>query len=55
MKAEGELSIKYTLLVRKSNLKGLEDLNKRYGISLSKLVNIAIRNLLNSQKHLITN
>ena len=54
-KAEGELSIKYTVLVRKSNLKGLEDLNKRYGISLSKLVNIAIRNLLNSQKNLIAN
>lgn len=46
--AEGELSIKYTVLVRESNLKGLENLNKRYGISLSKLVNIAIRNVLES-------
>ena len=39
---EAELSIKYTVLMRESNLRGLEGLNKRYGISLSKLVNIAI-------------
>lgn len=39
---EGELSIKYTVLMRESNLQGLEVLNRRYGISLSKLVNIAI-------------
>ena len=46
-RAEDELAIKYTVLVRESNLNGLEILNKRYGISLSKLVNIAIYNILN--------
>ena len=45
-KDKNELSIKYTLLVRESILRGLEDLTQRYGISLSKLVNIAIRNML---------
>lgn len=44
---ESELSIKYTVLMRESNLQGLEDLNKRYGVSLSKLVNIAIRKKYN--------
>jgi hypothetical protein len=46
-KDKNELSIKYTLLVRESILQGLDDLTQRYGISLSKLVNIAIRNMLN--------
>jgi predicted DNA-binding protein YlxM (UPF0122 family) len=46
-KDKNELSIKYTLLVRESILRGLDDLTQRYGISLSKLVNIAIRNMLN--------
>ena len=48
-RADGELSIKYTVLIRESNLKGLELLNKRYGISLSKLVNIAISNFLKNR------
>ncbi len=48
MRPEGELSIKYTVLIRESNLNGLEIFNKRYGISISKLVNIAIRNILNN-------
>lgn len=47
-KDDGELSIKYTVLMRESNLQGLEDFARRYGISLSKLVNIAIRNMLNN-------
>lgn len=45
-RAEDELSIKYTVLMRESNLQGLEALNSRYGISLSKLVNITVRNYL---------
>ena len=49
LRDEGELSLKYTVLVRESNLDGLEALNKRYGISLSTLVNIAIRNMLNEK------
>lgn len=45
---ESELSIKYTVLVRESNLQGLNELCRKYGISVSKLVNIAIRNALNN-------
>lgn len=48
-KDKSELSIKYTVLMRDSNLQGLDDLTQRYGISLSKLVNIAIRNMLNKR------
>ena len=43
---KSELSLKYTVLMRESVLTGLEGLSQRYGISLSKLVNIAIRNML---------
>jgi len=46
---KNELSVKYTVLVRESVLQGLDDLTQRYGISLSKLVNIAIRNMLNEK------
>ena len=46
-KDKNELSLKYTVLMRESVLKGLEDLSQRYGVPLSKLVNIAIRNMLN--------
>ena len=47
-RAKNELSIKYTVLMRESALDGLEDLSGRYGISLSKLINIAISTLLKS-------
>lgn len=43
---KNELSIKYTVLMRESALNGLTDLSQRYGISMSKLVNIALRNML---------
>ena len=46
---KNELSMKYTVLMRESILQGLDDLSERYGISLSKLVNIAIRNILNEK------
>ena len=45
-KGKNELSVKYTLLVREGVLQGLDDLNQRYDIGLSKIVNIAIRNML---------
>ena len=45
---KSELSVKYTVLVRESNLQGLDELCRKYGISVSKLVNIAIRNIINN-------
>ena len=44
---EHELLVTHTLLVRESNLSGLEKLKAKYGVSIGKLVNIAIRNVLN--------
>ena len=45
-KDDNELSVTHTILVRESNLSGLENLKAKYGVSISKLVNIAIRNIL---------
>ena len=45
-KDDNELSVTHTLLVRESNLSGLESLKSKYGVSIGKLVNIAIRNVL---------
>ena len=47
---KNELSVKYTVLMRESVLSGLDDLTQRYGISISKLVNIAVRNMLMENK-----
>ena len=47
-KDDNELPVTHTLLVRESNLLGLERLKTKYGVSISKLVNIAIRNALSS-------
>ena len=41
------LSVTHTLLIRESNLAGLERLKEKYGVSIFRLVNIAIRNVLN--------
>ncbi|MCL2501391.1 MAG: hypothetical protein FWE90_13805 [Defluviitaleaceae bacterium] len=46
-KKRNELSVTHTLLIRESNIAGLEQLKKKYGVSIFKLVNIAIRNALN--------
>lgn len=40
-------SMKHSLLIRESFTKGLEKLKQKYNISVSKLVNIAIRNAIN--------
>ena len=45
-KDDNELLVTHTLLVRESNLSGLESLKSKYGVSIYKLVNIAIRNVL---------
>ena len=46
-KSGNELLVTHTLLIRESNLVGLEKLKDKYGVSIYKLVNIAIRNVLN--------
>ena len=46
-KDDNEILVTHTLLVRESNLSGLEKLKTKYGVSIYKLVNIAIRNVLN--------
>ena len=45
-KDSSEISVTHTLLIRESNLSGLEKLKEKYGVSIFKLVNIAIRNVL---------
>ena len=45
-KADNDFSVTHTLLIRESNLAGLEELKAKYGVSIYKLVNIAIRNAL---------
>lgn len=42
----GELYIKHSLLLRRYSLNNLEDLKQKYGVSVYKLVNIAIKNAL---------
>lgn len=44
---ESEILVTHTLLIRESNITGLEKLKEKYGVSIYKLVNIAIKNVLN--------
>ena len=44
-KEKGEVTSPHTILIWESNVAGLEELNAKYGISIRKLVNIAIRNV----------
>ena len=46
-KNSADLMVTHTLLIRQSNLSGLEKLKEKYGVSIFKLVNISIRNVLN--------
>ena len=48
-KDPSEISVTHTLLIRESNLSGLEGLKEKYGVSIYKLVNISIRNVLNEK------
>lgn len=43
---ENELLVKHTIIFRQSALKELERLRKKYRISIYKLVNIAIHNVI---------
>jgi len=45
-KDRNTLSVTHTVLIRESNLVGLESLKEKYGVSIFRLVNIAIRNVL---------
>ena len=45
-KDKTEITPPYTLLIKESNLAGLENLKAKYGVSIYRLVNIAIRNML---------
>ena len=45
-KKGNELFVTHTLLIKESNLSGLEKLKEKYGVSIFKLVNIAIKNVL---------
>ena len=45
-KDKSEITPSYTLLMKESNLTGLENLKAKYGVSIYRLVNIAIRNML---------
>ena len=46
-KNSDELLVTHTLLIREGNLLGIERLKEKYGVSIFRLVNIAIRNVLN--------
>jgi len=45
-KNKSEIAVTHTVLIRESNLTGLEKLKEKFGVSIYKLVNIAIRNVL---------
>jgi len=45
-KDEHEITPVHTIWMRESNLTGLEHLKAKYGVSIYRLVNIAIRNML---------
>lgn len=49
---KNEISLKHTLLIRESLVKALDDLKEKYGISVYKLVNIAIYNSLEEENNL---
>jgi hypothetical protein len=45
-KSNNQISVTHTILILESNIKGLEYLKEKYGVSIYKLVNIAIKNAL---------
>lgn len=50
IKNKNEISLKHTLLIRESLVKSLDSLKDKYGMSIYKLVNIAIYNALEEEK-----
>lgn len=49
-KEDDEIAVTHTLLIYESTLSGLENLKSKYGVSIYKLVNIAIKNALHEYK-----
>lgn len=45
-KPEGEIVIYRSIMIRKDNVEGLNRINRETGISVTRLINIAIRNFL---------
>mgnify|MGYP000869873204 FL=1 len=45
-KNENELTTKHSIILRKYSLDNLDKLKNKYGISIYKLINIAIKNVL---------
>ena len=45
-KDKQEITLMHTVNIKESNLTGLERLKGKYGVSICKLVNISIRNVL---------
>lgn len=43
-KERNEINVARSIIIRESMYKKLEEMRQRYGISISKLINIAIRN-----------
>jgi len=50
-KRKDEINVARSIIIRESIYKKLEDMREKYGISISKLVNIAIRTGLESYKN----
>lgn len=51
-KPENSYAYIHTFQIRISNLNGLDDLKERYGISIQRLVHIAVNNVLEDYKKL---
>lgn len=54
-KEMGEINVARSIIIRESMYKKLEDMREKYGISISKLVNIAIREGLEKYHRYIAN
>ena len=48
-KPENEISVAHSFLIRESSYIKLEEMREKYGISLYRLVNIAIKNALDEE------
>ena len=49
-KDENEITVRYAVFIRESNIAGLEKLKEKYEISIFRLVNMAIHNMLKGMK-----
>lgn len=50
VKDKNEISLKHTLLIRESLVIALDELKDKYGLSIYKLVNMAIYNAIEQEK-----